>query len=115
AGVRPGRVGAVRQADRQLARRHAAGVDGPGARPLLGADTGGEGIARSGREEVKFASTDLAAPDRCENENMAQYPEPLTPDSLPMPQGRPNNFWYVLNPSDTAIVLLHGIFSDSRG
>lgn len=38
----------------------------------------------------------------------------LTPDSLPMPLDRPNNFWYVRQSAHTAFVFLHGIFSDSR-
>src|SRR5262249_9770770 len=46
---------------------------------------------------------------------MTPYPDPVTPDSLPMPKDRTNNFWYVLNSSDTVVVFVHGIFSDSRG
>ena len=46
---------------------------------------------------------------------MSRYSEPLTPRSLPTPTGRANNFWYVRNDSRTAIVFVHGIFSDSRG
>ena len=40
----------------------------------------------------------------------------LTPDSLPMPSDRENNFWYVRPSSatDVTVVFLHGIFSTSR-
>jgi pimeloyl-ACP methyl ester carboxylesterase len=34
--------------------------------------------------------------------------------SLAMPAGRANNFWYVSNSSDTAVVFVHGVFSSSR-
>lgn len=43
------------------------------------------------------------------------YAEPLTPHSLNTPVERANNFWYDVNTSDTVIVFVHGIFSDSRG
>ena len=33
---------------------------------------------------------------------------------LPIPDGRDNNFWYVYNNSDTVVVFVHGIFSNSR-
>src|SRR6266852_6295160 len=46
---------------------------------------------------------------------MSKYSEPLTPQSLATPSERANNFWYVHNDSDTVLVFLHGIFSDSRG
>ena len=36
----------------------------------------------------------------------------LTP--LPIPPDRNNNFWYAYNDSDTVIVFVHGIFSNSR-
>jgi len=45
---------------------------------------------------------------------MIHYPEPLTPESLSMPQDRPNNFWYFRNHSGVVVVFVHGIFSDSR-
>ncbi len=34
--------------------------------------------------------------------------------SLPMPDGRVNNFWYVDQGADTVVVFVHGIFSSSR-
>lgn len=37
----------------------------------------------------------------------------LTPDSLPTPLGRTNNFWYVRRDPDDVIVFIHGIFSSS--
>ena len=33
---------------------------------------------------------------------------------LPIPDGRDNNFWYVYNNSNTVVVFVHGIFSNSR-
>src|SRR5262245_9452550 len=38
----------------------------------------------------------------------------LTKSSLPIPEDRNNNFWYVRPPADTAVVFIHGIFSNSR-
>lgn len=40
--------------------------------------------------------------------------EPRAPWSLPMPRDQVNNFWYVKNQSDSVVVFIHGIFSDSR-
>ena len=38
----------------------------------------------------------------------------ITPESLPVPAGRINNFWYDCSSEDTVFVFLHGIFSTSR-
>lgn len=38
----------------------------------------------------------------------------LTPDSVPVPDDRDNNFWYVRTESDVVIVFVHGIFSSSH-
>lgn len=37
----------------------------------------------------------------------------LTPDSLPTPLARTNNFWYIRRDPDDIIVFIHGIFSSS--
>jgi pimeloyl-ACP methyl ester carboxylesterase len=46
---------------------------------------------------------------------MRNDPEPPALPPIPWPQGRDNNFWYVHNGSDTVIVFLHGLFSNSYG
>lgn len=37
----------------------------------------------------------------------------ITPQSLPTPPGRTNNFWYVRRDPDDVVVFVHGIFSSS--
>ena len=46
---------------------------------------------------------------------MKKYEEPLTDKSLPTPEDQEINFWYLCNDSDTVVVFIHGLFSDSRG
>ena len=43
-----------------------------------------------------------------------QEGELLTPSSLPVPREPKNNFWYQHTEAQTAVVFVHGIFSDSR-